>query len=156
MKADFRSYLLGTVPYQPSSNRDGRTWLMTPITHLPSGWPKKSPNFIFTTKMVFTKSLKSRNSGSETKGQKQTPATQRSHLPLPERRARGNSPPAADLRTKPPPRSPGGSPVQAGSFQDFEVGFQAINIRKYIKMMLFSGLGVVQCTHFRLLQGGSQ
>ena len=33
--------------------------------HLLSGWPKKSPNFIFATKMVFPKSLKFMNSGSE-------------------------------------------------------------------------------------------
>ena len=30
-------------------------------THLLSGWPRKSPNFIFTTKMVFPKSLKFMN-----------------------------------------------------------------------------------------------
>ena len=35
------------------------------VTHLLSGWPKKSSNFIFTTKMVFPKSLKFMNSGSE-------------------------------------------------------------------------------------------
>ena len=35
--------------------------------HRLSGWPKKSPNFIFTTKMVFPKSLKFMNSGSEAK-----------------------------------------------------------------------------------------
>ena len=34
-------------------------------THLLSGWPKKSPNFLFTTKMVFPKSLKFMKSGSE-------------------------------------------------------------------------------------------
>ena len=33
--------------------------------HLLSGWPKKSSNFIFITKMVFPKSLKFMNSGSE-------------------------------------------------------------------------------------------
>ena len=40
------------------------------LTHLLSGWPKNSSNFIFTTKMVFPKSLKIMNSGSEliTKG----------------------------------------------------------------------------------------
>ena len=37
------------------------------LTHLPSGGPKKSPNFIFTTKMVFPKSLKFMNSGGELK-----------------------------------------------------------------------------------------
>ena len=35
------------------------------IAHLLSGWPKKSLNFIFTTKLVFPKSLKFMNSGSE-------------------------------------------------------------------------------------------
>ena len=35
------------------------------ISHWLSGWPKKSPNFLFTTKMVLPKSLKSMNSGSE-------------------------------------------------------------------------------------------
>ena len=39
---------------------------LTITTHLLSGWPKKSPNFIFATKMVFPKSLKFMNSGSET------------------------------------------------------------------------------------------
>ena len=39
--------------------------LMTPMAHLLSGWPKKSSNFIFTTKMVIPKSLKFMNSGSE-------------------------------------------------------------------------------------------
>ena len=34
-------------------------------SHWLSGWPKKSPNFIFTTKLVFPKSLKFMNSGSE-------------------------------------------------------------------------------------------
>ena len=34
-------------------------------THWLSGWPKKSPNFIFTTKMVFPKSLKFMSSGSQ-------------------------------------------------------------------------------------------
>ena len=33
--------------------------------HWLSGWPKKSSNFIITTKMVFPKSLKFMNSGSE-------------------------------------------------------------------------------------------
>ena len=33
--------------------------------HLPSGWPQTNPNFIFTTKMVFPKSFKFMNSGSE-------------------------------------------------------------------------------------------
>ena len=37
-------------------------------THLLSGWPKKSSNFIFTTQLVFPKSLKFMNSGSESKG----------------------------------------------------------------------------------------
>ena len=32
--------------------------------HLPSGWPQNSPNFIFTTTMVFPNSLKFMNSGS--------------------------------------------------------------------------------------------
>ena len=36
-------------------------------THWLSGWPKKSPNFVFTTKMVFPKSLKFMNSGSESR-----------------------------------------------------------------------------------------
>ena len=35
------------------------------IAHWLSGWPKKSPNFVFTTKMVFPKSLKFMNSGSQ-------------------------------------------------------------------------------------------
>ena len=35
------------------------------ITHCLSGWPKKNLNFKFTTKMVFPKSLKFMNSGSE-------------------------------------------------------------------------------------------
>ena len=35
------------------------------ISHWLSGWPKKSPNFAFTTKMVFPKSLKFVNSGSK-------------------------------------------------------------------------------------------
>ena len=39
--------------------------LLLTFTHLLSGWPKKSSNFIFTTKMVFPKSLKFMNSGSE-------------------------------------------------------------------------------------------
>ena len=34
-------------------------------THWLSGWPKRSPNFIFTTQMVFPKSLKFMNSGTE-------------------------------------------------------------------------------------------
>ena len=34
-------------------------------SHFLSGWPNKSPNFLFTTKMVFPKSLKFMNSGSE-------------------------------------------------------------------------------------------
>ena len=34
-------------------------------THWLSGWPKKSPNFVFTTEMVFPKSLKFMNSGSQ-------------------------------------------------------------------------------------------
>ena len=38
-------------------------------THLLSGWPKKSPNFTFATKMVFPKSLKFMNSGSESNKQ---------------------------------------------------------------------------------------
>ena len=37
-----------------------------PTSHWLSGWPQKSPNFIFTTKMIFPKSLKFMNSGSET------------------------------------------------------------------------------------------
>ena len=36
-----------------------------PVTHWLSGWPKKSPNFRLTTKMVFPKSLKFMNSGSQ-------------------------------------------------------------------------------------------
>ena len=35
------------------------------VPHLLSGWPKKSSNFIFTTKMIFPKRLKFMNSGSE-------------------------------------------------------------------------------------------
>ena len=42
-----------------------REILGTPEPHLLSGWPKKSQNFIFATKMVFPKSLKFLNSGSE-------------------------------------------------------------------------------------------
>ena len=42
-------FMVGTAPF---------------ASHLLSGWPKKS-NFIFTTKIVFPKSLKSMNSGSE-------------------------------------------------------------------------------------------
>ena len=38
-------------------------WCFT--SHLLSGWPKKSPSVLFTTKMVFPESLKSINSGSE-------------------------------------------------------------------------------------------
>ena len=34
-------------------------------THWLSGWPKKGPNFLFTTKIVFQKSLQFINSGSE-------------------------------------------------------------------------------------------
>ena len=34
------------------------------LSHWLSGWPKKSPNFIFATKVVFPKSLKVMNSGS--------------------------------------------------------------------------------------------
>ena len=36
-----------------------------PRAHWLSGWPKKSPNFMFTTKTVFPESLKFMNSGSE-------------------------------------------------------------------------------------------
>ena len=36
-----------------------------PLSHLLSGWPKKSSNFRFTTKMVFPKSLKFMDSESE-------------------------------------------------------------------------------------------
>ena len=36
-------------------------------SHLLSGWPKKSPNFIFITKMVFPQGLKFINSGSESR-----------------------------------------------------------------------------------------
>ena len=36
--------------------------------HWLSGWPQKSPNFMFTTKMVFPKSLKFMNSGPIQKG----------------------------------------------------------------------------------------
>ena len=36
-----------------------------PIPLLLSGWPRKSSNFIYTTKLVFPKSLKFMNSGSE-------------------------------------------------------------------------------------------
>ena len=39
--------------------------VVTPSSHWLSGWPKQSPSFIFTTKMVFPKSLKFMNSGSE-------------------------------------------------------------------------------------------
>ena len=43
---------------------DPKWWLFT-VSHLLSGWPIKSYNFILTTKMVFPKSLKFMNSGSE-------------------------------------------------------------------------------------------
>ena len=50
----------------PSRGRKGTAWgLHDPLTHWLSGWPKKSPNFFFTTKVVFPKSLKFMNSGNE-------------------------------------------------------------------------------------------
>ena len=42
-------------------------------THRLSGWPEKSSNFIVTTKMVFPKSLKFLNSGSERGGELSKP-----------------------------------------------------------------------------------
>ena len=39
--------------------------LVPPYPNRLSGWPRKSSNFIFTTKMVFPKSLKFMNSGSD-------------------------------------------------------------------------------------------
>ena len=44
---------------------DSRLFLGPPNAHWLSGWPKNSSNFTFTTKIVFPKSLKFMNSGSE-------------------------------------------------------------------------------------------
>ena len=54
--------------------------LMGTTTHWLSGWPKKSPNFIFATKMVIPKSLKFMNSGSELMGTTKSSASKRSSL----------------------------------------------------------------------------
>ena len=71
-----------TLGYHGSASRcssGGKSWVegepirknkgyQTPhriVAHWLSGWPKKSPNFIFATKMVIPKSLKFMNSGSE-------------------------------------------------------------------------------------------
>ena len=47
-------------PIDPSKNQGCK-----PLTRWLSGFPEKSPNFLFTTKIVFPKSLKFMNSGSE-------------------------------------------------------------------------------------------
>ena len=40
-------------------------WWLGDVTQLLSGWPQKSSSFIFTTKMIFPKTLKFMNSGSQ-------------------------------------------------------------------------------------------
>ena len=60
-------------------------------THFLSGWPKKSPNFLFTTTMVFPKSLKLMNSGSEDTNLSQCWLDSPLELPNP-LRARGGRP----------------------------------------------------------------
>ena len=53
------------VPGSPGPNMTYVNLVLHSFSHRLSGWPKKSPNFIFTTKMVFPKSLNCMNSGSE-------------------------------------------------------------------------------------------